>query len=80
MSTDTNSNVMEFRLGQKLAHTGIHKLHMYRYFVCKLLFLCMIDKRIRDKAVKALHRYVQKKQEWSELDMDKVWKAMFYCK
>ena len=39
------------------------------------------DKNIRDKTVKALQNYVKSLdvQEFAEMDMLKLWKALFYC-
>ncbi|RHY09358.1 hypothetical protein DYB25_003246 [Aphanomyces astaci] len=41
--------------------------------------LSCVDKHVRDKAVKSLTQYLVKKKEWSDLDLDKIWKALFYC-
>ncbi|KAF0691284.1 Aste57867_17462 [Aphanomyces stellatus] len=41
--------------------------------------LAHTDKHVRDKAVKSLTLYLVKKKEWSDLDLDKIWKALFYC-
>ncbi|ETV79308.1 hypothetical protein H257_07357 [Aphanomyces astaci] len=41
--------------------------------------LAHTDKHVRDKAVKSLTQYLVKKKEWSDLDLDKIWKALFYC-
>ncbi|OQR88136.1 ribosomal RNA processing protein 1 [Achlya hypogyna] len=41
--------------------------------------LAHTDKHVRDKAVKNLTMYLVAKKEWSDLDLDKIWKALFYC-
>ncbi|CAK4653766.1 hypothetical protein LEN26_015938 [Aphanomyces euteiches] len=41
--------------------------------------LAHTEKHVRDKAVKSLTLYLVKKKEWSDLDLDKIWKALFYC-
>jgi ribosomal RNA-processing protein 1 len=38
-----------------------------------------IEKKYRDQALKKLRLYISKKNEWSDLDLDKLWKALFYC-
>jgi ribosomal RNA-processing protein 1 len=38
-----------------------------------------VEKHTRDKALKSLTLYLVKKKEWSDLDLDKIWKALFYC-
>jgi ribosomal RNA-processing protein 1 len=37
------------------------------------------DKTVRDKALKILEKRLARKQKLSELDLLKVWKALFYC-
>ena len=37
------------------------------------------DKAVRDKAVKALERYLQTARDISEAELRKIWKALFYC-
>ncbi|OQR88708.1 ribosomal RNA processing protein 1 [Thraustotheca clavata] len=41
--------------------------------------LAHTDKYVRDKAVKKLTLFLVKKKEWTDLDLDKIWKALFYC-
>lgn len=37
------------------------------------------EKKYRDQALKKLTVYLTKKSEWSALEWDKLWKALFYC-
>ncbi|KAF9960984.1 hypothetical protein BGZ72_005287 [Mortierella alpina] len=37
------------------------------------------DKKTRDKAVKALGRWISSKKEFSHLELMKLWKGLFYC-
>ena len=37
------------------------------------------DKEVRDKAVAALSRYLASAKDISELEVRKIWKALFYC-
>ena len=37
------------------------------------------DKETRDKAVKTLTRYLKSGPVLEELDLAKIWKALFYC-
>ncbi|KAG0292322.1 hypothetical protein BGZ98_002630 [Dissophora globulifera] len=37
------------------------------------------DKKTRDKAVKALGKWVSTKKEFSHLELMKLWKGLFYC-
>ena len=37
------------------------------------------DKVVRDKAVLALERYLRSAHDMTELEMRKIWKALFYC-
>jgi ribosomal RNA-processing protein 1 len=37
------------------------------------------DKKTRDKAVKVLEKWLSSKQDISEADLNKIWKALFYC-
>ncbi|KAF9278652.1 hypothetical protein BGZ68_008439 [Mortierella alpina] len=37
------------------------------------------DKKTRDKAVKALGRWISTKKEFSHLELMKLWKGLFYC-
>ncbi|EQC27279.1 hypothetical protein SDRG_14900 [Saprolegnia diclina VS20] len=41
--------------------------------------LAHTEKNVRDKAVKSLTLFLVSKKEWSDLDLDKIWKALFYC-
>ena len=43
------------------------------------LLLLLTEKNVRDKALKSLTLYLVKKKDWSDLDLDKIWKALFYC-
>jgi ribosomal RNA-processing protein 1 len=43
------------------------------------LMLGANDKATRDKAVQALTRYLKRAPEISELELAKIWKALFYC-
>ena len=45
-----------------------------------IIGLLFLDKKTRDKAVKVLERWLSSKQDISELDLKKIWKALFYCK
>lgn len=47
--------------------------------MCVLLFLGATEKKYRDQALKKLTVYLTKKSEWTELEWDKLWKALFYC-
>lgn len=45
-----------------------------------LLFLFLkTEKKYRDRALKKLTVYLTKKKEWTSLEWDKLWKALFYC-
>ena len=37
------------------------------------------DKEVREKAVKALQGYLQRASDIEELELRKIWKALFYC-
>ncbi|KAF9209346.1 hypothetical protein BGZ49_005040 [Haplosporangium sp. Z 27] len=37
------------------------------------------DKKTRDKAVKALGRWISKKKDFTHLELMKLWKGLFYC-
>jgi hypothetical protein len=37
------------------------------------------DKKVRDKALKVLEKRLAQQQKFSETDLLKVWKALFYC-
>jgi ribosomal RNA-processing protein 1 len=37
------------------------------------------DKEVRDKAVKALERYLRRAHDIEDLELRKIWKALFYC-
>ena len=41
--------------------------------------LASSDKEVRDKAVKALERYLSTARDISEAELRKIWKALFYC-
>ncbi|CAI5723539.1 unnamed protein product [Hyaloperonospora brassicae] len=41
--------------------------------------LAHTEKKYRDRALKKLTVYLTAKREWSELEWDKLWKALFYC-
>ncbi|KAG0267030.1 hypothetical protein BG011_009778 [Mortierella polycephala] len=41
--------------------------------------LASSDKKIRDKAVKALGKWISNKDNLSHLDLMKLWKGLFYC-
>ncbi|KAG6974033.1 hypothetical protein JG688_00003250 [Phytophthora aleatoria] len=41
--------------------------------------LAHTEKKYRDRALKKLTVYLTKKKEWTELEWDKLWKALFYC-
>ncbi|KAI9911442.1 hypothetical protein PsorP6_009762 [Peronosclerospora sorghi] len=41
--------------------------------------LAHTEKKYRDRALKKLTVYLSKKTEWTELEWDKLWKALFYC-
>ncbi|TYZ58035.1 hypothetical protein PybrP1_002879 [[Pythium] brassicae (nom. inval.)] len=41
--------------------------------------LAHTEKKYRDLALKKLTVYLTKKSEWSALEWDKLWKALFYC-
>ncbi|EEY58618.1 ribosomal RNA processing protein 1 [Phytophthora infestans T30-4] len=41
--------------------------------------LAHTEKKYRDRALKKLTVYLTKKTEWTELEWDKLWKALFYC-
>ncbi|KAG7397265.1 ribosomal RNA-processing protein 1 [Phytophthora boehmeriae] len=41
--------------------------------------LAHTEKKYRDRALKKLTIYLTRKQEWTELEWDKLWKALFYC-
>jgi len=40
----------------------------------------LLDKKTRDKAVKALGRWISSKKDFSHLELMKLWKGLFYCK
>lgn len=46
-------------------------------FCCVLQ--CPTEKKYRDLALKKLTVYLTKKAEWTDLEWDKLWKALFYC-
>ena len=39
----------------------------------------LADKETRDQAVKALTRYLKRSHDIEELELAKIWKALFYC-
>ncbi|KAG4098053.1 nucleolar protein,Nop52-domain-containing protein [Neocallimastix lanati (nom. inval.)] len=41
--------------------------------------LASADKKVRDKAVKRLSKYLSNKKDLSDLDLLKLWKGLFYC-
>ncbi|KAF1322098.1 Ribosomal RNA processing protein 1, partial [Globisporangium splendens] len=41
--------------------------------------LAHTEKKYRDQALKKLTVYLTKKADWTELEWDKLWKALFYC-
>ncbi|GAB9471349.1 hypothetical protein Gpo141_00008566 [Globisporangium polare] len=41
--------------------------------------LAHTEKKYRDLALKKLTVYLTKKAEWTDLEWDKLWKALFYC-
>ncbi|CAI5721294.1 unnamed protein product [Peronospora effusa] len=41
--------------------------------------LAHTEKKYRDRALKKLTVYLTKKKEWTNLEWDKLWKALFYC-
>ncbi|TMW65164.1 hypothetical protein Poli38472_009331 [Pythium oligandrum] len=41
--------------------------------------LAHTEKKYRDQALKKLTLYLTKRTEWSDLEWDKLWKALFYC-
>ncbi|DAZ96687.1 TPA: hypothetical protein N0F65_009154 [Lagenidium giganteum] len=41
--------------------------------------LAHTEKKYRDQALKKLTLYLTKKTEWTDLEWDKLWKALFYC-
>lgn len=41
--------------------------------------LAHTEKKYRDRALKKLTVYLTKKTEWTSLEWDKLWKALFYC-
>ncbi|POM71325.1 Ribosomal RNA processing protein 1 [Phytophthora palmivora] len=41
--------------------------------------LAHTEKKYRDRALKKLTVYLTKKKEWTDLEWDKLWKALFYC-
>lgn len=41
--------------------------------------LAHTEKKYRDQALKKLTAYLGCKREWSALEWDKLWKALFYC-
>ena len=41
--------------------------------------LARADKEVRDKAVKALERYLASAHDITEPELRKIWKALFYC-
>ncbi len=42
--------------------------------------LAAIEKPVRDRGVKALSRWLSKRNTLSELDLLKIWKGLYYCK
>ncbi|KAG7382123.1 ribosomal RNA-processing protein 1 [Phytophthora pseudosyringae] len=77
------------RFGQHLAHTGTSILaHDSASFCCRnarpkspelLRHSHVLQKKYRDRALKKLTVYLTKKTEWTDLEWDKLWKALFYC-
>lgn len=45
-----------------------------------LITFVFLDKKTRDKAVKVLEKWLSSKKDISEADINKIWKALFYCK
>ncbi|KAL4114524.1 hypothetical protein PRIC2_014458 [Phytophthora ramorum] len=41
--------------------------------------LAHTEKKYRDRALKKLTVYLTKKKDWTDLEWDKLWKALFYC-
>src|SRR5688500_18407011 len=41
--------------------------------------LAHTEKKYRDQALKKLNLYLKKKNQWTDLECDKLWKALFYC-
>ncbi|KAJ0398336.1 hypothetical protein P43SY_000781 [Pythium insidiosum] len=41
--------------------------------------LAHTEKKYRDQALKKLTLFLTKRTEWTDLDWDKLWKALFYC-
>ncbi|KAL3666378.1 hypothetical protein V7S43_008629 [Phytophthora oleae] len=41
--------------------------------------LAHTEKKYRDRALKKLAVYLTKKKDWTDLEWDKLWKALFYC-
>lgn len=41
--------------------------------------LAHTEKKYRDQALKKLSVYLSKRSQWSDLEWDKLWKALFYC-
>ncbi|CAI5732174.1 unnamed protein product [Peronospora destructor] len=41
--------------------------------------LAHTERKYRDRALKKLTVYLTKKKEWTNLEWDKLWKALFYC-
>jgi ribosomal RNA-processing protein 1 len=41
--------------------------------------LAHTEKKYRDQALKKLSAYLAKRTQWSALEWDKLWKALFYC-
>uniref|UniRef100_M4BNE3 Ribosomal RNA processing protein 1 n=1 Tax=Hyaloperonospora arabidopsidis (strain Emoy2) TaxID=559515 RepID=M4BNE3_HYAAE len=39
----------------------------------------VVEKKYRDRALKKLTVYLTSKNEWTALEWDKLWKALFYC-
>ncbi|RLN94027.1 hypothetical protein BBJ28_00021157 [Nothophytophthora sp. Chile5] len=41
--------------------------------------VCLAEKKYRDQALKKLTVYLTRKVDWTPLEWDKLWKALFYC-
>lgn len=80
------------RFGQRLAHTGTYTCAAIataaapyvthtRRSLSPYVLLCdaQTEKKYRDLALKKLSVYLTKKTEWTDLEWDKLWKALFYC-
>lgn len=40
----------------------------------------MAEKDVRDKAVVVMERWMSKKENITEMEMKKIWRALYYCK